>query len=149
MCLAHQFLQCFVEFARSSHRTRMSADKPRKSSHCALQNRGRERPPNPKSSPSDPGRAKKRVRSAPGASKNFFVRANEGTSSEKARPEPPKSARPPRPPRRFSVISRWIFRELLVRFDGSNIFHQTACVAAIFWSEFRQSSSHPRDFSVV
>ena len=109
MCLAHQFLQCFVEFARSSHRTRMSADKPRKSSHCALQNRGRERPPNPKSSPSDPGRAKKRVRSAPGASENFYVSANEPTSSEKARPEPPKSARGPKHPKRFSVISRWIF----------------------------------------
>ena len=93
MCCSYQFLQCFVGFARSSHRTRMSADKPRKSSHCALQNRGQERPRNPKSSPSDPGRAKKHVRSARGASEKWLVSANEPTSSEKARPVPPRSAR--------------------------------------------------------
>ena len=95
MCLAYQFLQCFVGFARSSHRTCMSADKLRKPSHFALQHRSRERPRDPKSSPSDPGRAKKHVRSARGASEKFLVSANEPTSSEMARPVPPKSARSP------------------------------------------------------
>ena len=40
-----------------------------------------------------PGRAKMPARSASGASEKFLVSANEATSSEKARPVPPKSAR--------------------------------------------------------
>ena len=31
----------------------------------------------------------------------------------------------------------------------SNFFHETAWVAAIFFSENRQNPNHPRDFSVV
>ena len=40
-----------------------------------------------------PSRATKRVRSACGASENVLVASNEATSSEKARPVPPRSAR--------------------------------------------------------
>ena len=45
--------------------------------------------------PKRPSRAKKRARSAFGASENSQVSANEATSSEKARPVPPKSERGP------------------------------------------------------
>ena len=43
--------------------------------------------------PRRPSRATKRVRSACGASENVLVASNEATSSEKARPVPPRSAR--------------------------------------------------------
>ena len=42
-----------------------------------------------------PSRAKMHARSAFGASENFLVSANEATSSEKARPVPPRSERAP------------------------------------------------------
>ena len=48
--------------------------------------------------PKRPSGTKKRVRSTSGASENFLVGANEATSSEKGRPEPPKSARGPEDP---------------------------------------------------
>ena len=60
--------------------------------------------------PKRPSRAKKRVRSASGASENSKVGANEPSSSEKARPESAKSARAPRPPSAFSVISCILLR---------------------------------------
>ena len=43
--------------------------------------------------PKRPSRAKKHVRSARGACENFLVAANEATSSEMARPVPPRSGR--------------------------------------------------------
>ena len=58
--------------------------------------------------PRRPSRATKRVRSACGASENVLVASNEATSSEKARPVPPKSERAPDRANTNSGISEWI-----------------------------------------
>ena len=71
MCCSYQFLQCFVGFERCKQRTRARSENARKSRRFGLQNRARERPGDPKSSPSGPVRAIKRARSASGASENL------------------------------------------------------------------------------
>ena len=59
--------------------------------------------------PRRPSRATKRVRSACGASENVLVASNEATSSEKARPVPPRSARASEYPRGNFGIFEWIY----------------------------------------
>ena len=74
----------------------------RKSRLGTLQNRRLGRPGGPSNeqvrAPRRPSRATKRVRSACGASENVLVASNEATSSEKARPVPPRSERRPKGP---------------------------------------------------
>ena len=64
MCFSYQFLKCFVGFERSKRRTRVRNENTQKSRRCGLQNRARERPGDPKSSPSGPVCATKREKVA-------------------------------------------------------------------------------------
>ena len=64
MCCSYQFLQCFVGFERCKQRRRARSENARKSRRFGLQNRARERPGDPKSSPGGPFCATKRVKVA-------------------------------------------------------------------------------------
>ena len=64
MCSSYQFLQCFVGFERCKQRPRARSENARKSWRFGLQNRARERPGDPKSSPGGPVRATKREKVA-------------------------------------------------------------------------------------
>ena len=62
--VSYQFLQCFVGFERRKQRTRARDENAQKSRRFGLQNRARERPGDPKSSPGGPVRATKREKVA-------------------------------------------------------------------------------------
>ena len=64
MCCSYQFLRCFVGFERCKQRTRARRENVRKSRRFGLQNRARERPGDPKSSPGGSFRAPKREKVA-------------------------------------------------------------------------------------
>ena len=64
MCFSYQFLQCFVAFEQSKQRTRARNEHARKSRRFGLQNRARERPGDPKSSPGGLACATKREKVA-------------------------------------------------------------------------------------
>ena len=97
-----------VRLERSPHRKTLNKQPSRapKSRFGASQGRSEEQVRGQKR----PARAQMHARSASRASKNFLVGANEATSSEKGRPEPPRSERSPED-------SKGKFRNL--RTDGS------------------------------
>ena len=83
MCCSYQFLQCFVGFERCKQRTRARSENARKSRRFGLQNRARERPGDPKSSPGGSFRATKREKVA--RSSSIFWKAGAGEQTRRAR----------------------------------------------------------------
>ena len=85
MCLACQFLQCFVGLEQSKHRTRARSEKARKSRRFGLENRARERSGNLKLSPGGFVRAPKREKVARSSAIFFKVGASEPVRARKGR----------------------------------------------------------------
>ena len=94
MCCSYQFLQCFVGFERCKQRTRTRSENARKSRRFGLQNRARERPGDPKSSPGGPVRATKREKVARSSSMFLEACANGPTKRARASFLADKSAPP-------------------------------------------------------
>ena len=93
MCLAYQFLQCFVVFERSKQRTRTRSEKPRKSRRFGLQNRRRDRPGDRKSRPDGPARPPKRESRALLSDFFPFRSSGEPVDARKSLSKAAKSAR--------------------------------------------------------
>ena len=93
MCFPIQFQWCFVDIRRNERRLRVDAENARKSARFGFENRARERPGDPKSSSSEPVRAKKRARRAAGASEKLKDRSNEGFTRRKGASESHKELR--------------------------------------------------------
>ena len=104
-----QFLQCLPPVWAILPRAAVMREKPRKSRRLGFQNRVRGPFERASRAQKRPVRAKKFARSACGASENLKVSANESTSSEQERLDPPRSARAPERPRGNFGIFEWIF----------------------------------------